>query len=71
LIRGARSQARAGPAWRRRSCGGDRRVDLLGRRQAQVGQRLLGRRVLDREPWTLAFDLLARDQQPRLHRKRL
>jgi hypothetical protein len=41
--------------------------ELLGGRLTQLGERLLGGGVLDREDITLAVDLLATDQQPRLH----
>ena len=46
--------------------GGDRRVDLLGARQGDGGDGLLGVGVLDREACARAGDLLAADQQPGL-----
>jgi hypothetical protein len=55
--------ARGGP--RRR----DRRLDLLERGGPDLGDRLLGRRVLDRDPVAVALDLLTRDQKPSLHRQ--
>ena len=55
------------PAGGRLARAGDRRVELLRRRRTKLRQRLLRRWVLDLERGSLARDLLAADQQSRLH----